>query len=34
MGQRTQILVNIEVIDDKGIRSIERELSSLPMGWI
>lgn len=26
MGQRTQILVNIEVLDDKGIRSIEREL--------
>lgn len=26
MGQRTQILVNIEVIDDKGIRSVEREL--------
>ena len=26
MGQRTQILVNIEVIDNKGIRSIEREL--------
>ena len=26
MGQRTQILVNIEVVDDKGIRSIEREI--------
>lgn len=26
MGQRTQILVNIEVVDDNGIRSIEREL--------
>lgn len=26
MGQRTQIIVNIEVIDEKGIRSIEREL--------
>ena len=26
MGQRTQILVNIEVVDDKGVRSIEREL--------
>ena len=26
MGQRTQILVNIEVVDDNGIRSVEREL--------
>lgn len=26
MGQRTQILVNIEVVDDKGVRSVEREL--------
>lgn len=33
MGQRTQILVNIEVVDDNGIRSVER-VSSLPMGWI
>ena len=33
MGQRTQILVNIEVVDDNGIRSVEREFS-LPMGWI
>lgn len=26
MGQRTQILVNVEVVDDNGIRSVEREL--------
>ena len=26
MGQRTQILVNVEVVDDDGIRSVEREL--------
>lgn len=26
MGQRTQILVNIEVVDNNGIRSVEREL--------
>lgn len=26
MGQRTQILVNIEVVDDKGIRSVGREI--------
>lgn len=26
MGQRTQILVNIEVVDDNRIRSVEREL--------
>ena len=26
MGPRTQILVNIEVVDDNGIRSVEREL--------
>ena len=26
MGQRTQIIVNIEVIDEKGMKSVEREM--------
>lgn len=26
MGQRTQVIVNIEVVDEKGVKSVEREM--------